>query len=230
MRLAMKSFLTRLYAHCFFDELMLIYPFYAVMFVDHGLTPIQISTLLAVWCATTIVREVPSGVLADRHSRKAIMVIGSIFRASGYLCWVFFPGFWGFLIGFVLSGIEGSLGSGAFEALGYGELKHFEREDEYAQVLGRCRSLGLMGIVVSGAIAAWTVSGGYPVLIYASCAAALLAGLLLMLLPTAAPAMVVDRGFGAYVATLKAGVGEVCVPGCDTSFCLLPSSLPWVEP
>ncbi|MEE3336826.1 MAG: hypothetical protein VX255_10570 [Candidatus Latescibacterota bacterium] len=127
-------------------------------------------------------------------------------------------------------GIEGSLGSGAFEALVCDELKHFEREDEYAQVLGRCRSLGLMGIVVSGAIAAWAVSGGYPVLIYASCAAALLAGLLLMLLPTAAPAMVVDRGFGPYVATLKAGVGEVCVPGCDTSFCLLPSSLPWVEP
>ena len=48
----MKSFLTRLYAHCFFDELMLIYPFYAVMFVDHGLTPRQIATLLAVWCAT----------------------------------------------------------------------------------------------------------------------------------------------------------------------------------
>ena len=76
----------------------------------------------------------------------------------------------------------------------YDELKHFEREDEYAQVLDRCRSLGLMGIVVSGAIAAWPVSGGYPVLIYASCAAALLAGLLLMLLPTAAPAMVVIVG------------------------------------
>ena len=37
----MNSFLFRLYSHCFVDELMLIYPFYAVMFVDHGLSPME---------------------------------------------------------------------------------------------------------------------------------------------------------------------------------------------
>ncbi|MBT3342403.1 MAG: MFS transporter [Gemmatimonadetes bacterium] len=206
----MTSFLPRLYAHCFVDELMLIYPFYAVMFVDHGLSPIEISTLLAVWCAVTLILEVPSGVLADRHSRKALMVFGTVLRAAGYACWALFPGFWGFLAGFVLWGTEGALGSGAFEALVYDELKHAGRESEYARVVGRCRSLGQMGVVVSGAIAAGAIALGYGVLLFASSAAAIVAGLLMLSLPTVAPvAPIGATGFKAYTATLRAGIGEV---------------------
>ena len=180
----MRSFLIRLYCHCFVDELMLIYPFCALMFVDHGLSPMEIATLLAVWCATTIVLEVPSGALADRHSRKAIMVFGAVLRAGGYTCWALFPEFWGFLAGFVLWGIEGALGSGAFEALVYDELKRFGRPREYARVMGRCRGLGQAGIVVSAGAASWVVSSGYEVLIAASVAAAVAAGGLLLSLPT----------------------------------------------
>lgn len=208
--LPVRSFLFRLYAHCFVDELMLIYAFYAVMFVDRGMSPMQISILLAAWCAITIVLEIPSGVLADRHSRKGLMVIGSGFRALGYLCWLFFPGFWGFLAGFILWGIEGALGSGAFEAFLYDELKHLGREAEYALVQGRCRSIGQLGIVASAAIASWAVSFGYDVLIWSSSIAALVAGALLLSLPSAAPvAPIGSSGYGAYMTTLRAGIGEV---------------------
>jgi len=206
----MRSFLAKLYCHCFLDELMLIYPFYALMFVDHGMSPMQLSILIAVWCAVTIALEVPSGVLADRHSRKGIMVAGSAIRACGYACWALFPGFWGFLAGFVLWGTEGAMGSGAFEALVYDELKGFGREDEYVRIQGRCRSLGMAGIVVSAAVATWAVSYGYGVLIAASSAAALAAGLLLWFLPTAAPAAATSAvGWRKYAATLRDGVGAV---------------------
>ena len=43
----MNSFLIRLYAFSFLDELMLIYPFYAVMFVDYGMSGLEVSILLA---------------------------------------------------------------------------------------------------------------------------------------------------------------------------------------
>ena len=205
----MTSFLPRLYAHCFVDELMLIYPFHAVMFVDHGLPPIEISTLIAVWCAVTLILEVPSGVLADRHSRKALIVLGAVLRAVGYACWAMFPGFWGFLAGFVLWGTEGALGSGAFEALVYDELKHAGRESEYARVAGRCRSLGPGGVVIAGA-AAGAVSFGYVFLLVASSVATIGAGLLLWSLPTVAPiAPVGASGLAAYAVTLRAGISEV---------------------
>lgn len=177
------------------------------MFVDHGLSPIEIATLISAWCATTIILEVPSGVLADRHSRKAIMVFGAVLRAGGYTCWALFPEFWGFLVGFVLWGIEGALGSGAFEALVYDELKRFGRQDDYARVMGRC--LGQAGIVVSAAAASWAVSSGYGVLIAASVAAALAAGGLMLSLPTAPQVATGATGWVAYVAVLRAGVGEV---------------------
>lgn len=208
----MRAFFIALYSHCFADEFMLIYPFYALMFVDHGMSPMQISTLIAVWCATTIVLEVPSGVLADRHSRKAIMVVGEAIRACGYACWALFPNFWGFLAGFVLWGIEGSLGSGAWEALVYDELKRFDREGEYARVMGRCRSLGQVGIVAGAGAASWAVSYGYGVLIAASIVAALTAGLILLALPTALPAAATAAPrWSDYIATLRAGVGEAAL-------------------
>ena len=70
----MNSFLIRLYAFSFLDELMLIYPFYAVMFVDYGMSGLEVSILFATWSGTCVVLEVPSGALADRFSRKWVIV------------------------------------------------------------------------------------------------------------------------------------------------------------
>lgn len=58
--------LTRLYAFKFLDAFILIYPLYAVMFLDAGLTPGQIGLALAVWSVTAFVLEIPAGVIAAR--------------------------------------------------------------------------------------------------------------------------------------------------------------------
>jgi hypothetical protein len=38
----MSSFLVRLYVFCVLQDMMVIYPFYAVMFVDYGLSGMEI--------------------------------------------------------------------------------------------------------------------------------------------------------------------------------------------
>ena len=130
----MNSFLIRLYAFSFIDELMLIYPFYAVMFVDYGMSGLEVSILFATWSGTCVVLEVPSGALADRFSRKWVMAAGQLVRMCGYACWALYPDFWGFFIGFVLWGTESALSSGSFEALVYDELKHQRKEADYVKV------------------------------------------------------------------------------------------------
>lgn len=50
----------KLYWFSFFDELILIYPLYALMFQAHGLTGAQISSLLIVLSATIFVLQVPA--------------------------------------------------------------------------------------------------------------------------------------------------------------------------
>ena len=62
----MNAFLAKIYAYKFFDDLVFIYPLYAVMFSDFGLTAFQIVVILTVWSIAAFVLEVPSGVFSDK--------------------------------------------------------------------------------------------------------------------------------------------------------------------
>lgn len=185
---------------------MLIYPFYAVMFVDAGLTAMEISVLFAVWGATVIVLEVPSGVLADRYSRKRILFLAQWIRALGYLCWMLFPGFWGFLAGFVLWGTQGALASGTFEALVYDELKRLDGETAYVKVIGSTRSCGFLGMIAAALVASAIVDRGYEVLLLGSLAAVLAAGAMVVSLPAAPP--VESTAARGYLAVLRQGLAD----------------------
>src|SRR3712207_4273351 len=114
-----------------------IYPLYALLFVDSGLSDLQISVLFALWSAVGILTEVPSGALADRFSRRSCLVAGDLLKAAGFAAWVLLPGFTGFAAGFVLWGIGASLASGAQEALLYDGLVAAGAREHYAAVSGR---------------------------------------------------------------------------------------------
>lgn len=181
----MNSFVPRLCAHAFFRELILIYPFYAVMFVESGLTGTDVSILFAVWSASVVLLEIPTGALADRLPRQPLLFAAQILRALGFSCWIWFPTFWGYLVGFVLWGACSAVSSGAFEALVYDELAFASRTDEFGRVLGRARATANLGLV-SGSIAViWLVESGYTTLLWASVLGCVVAGLLALTLPSA---------------------------------------------
>src|SRR5687767_13885127 len=96
-----------------------IYPLYALLSADTGLSDGEISGLFLIWSAVGITAEVPLGALADRCSRRSSMVAGALFQGLGYVLWASLPGFAGFAAGFVLWGVGGALVSGAQEALLY---------------------------------------------------------------------------------------------------------------
>ncbi len=56
-------------------ETVLIFPVYAIMMGTNGISPFELSMLFIVWSGSALVFEVPSGVLADRYSRKTLLVI-----------------------------------------------------------------------------------------------------------------------------------------------------------
>lgn len=180
---AIRGLLTKIYAYKFFEDFVLIYPLYAVMFTDRGMEAWQVGTLLSVWSVTAFFLEVPSGVWADKYSRKRLLFGGQLIRAIGYLWWFFFPGFWGFTVGFVCWGIESATSSGTFQALVYDELKHLGREREFTRVIGRTNSIGLIAIVFASILASPAVLLGYPTVILLSSGAVLAAGLIILTLP-----------------------------------------------
>ena len=179
----MREFLFKIYSFKFLDDLVLIYPLYTVMFSDFHVTPIQISILLAVWAGTSLILEIPSGVLADKYSRKNLLFVGQIIRTIGYAIWIIFPTFWGFLIGFVFWGIKSAFTSGTFQAVIYDELKINNREKEYTKIIGMTKTLSFVAILLASLLSSIAIPYGYSFVLVISCFATLLSALIIFLLP-----------------------------------------------
>jgi MFS family permease len=119
------------------------YPVFTILFLDFGLTLDQFALLNAVWAATIVLLEVPSGALADIIGRRNLLIVTGVLMVVeiGLLCIV--PQgrndllFFAFLINRILSGAAEAAASGADEAIAYDSLKARGRADDWPLVLER---------------------------------------------------------------------------------------------
>ena len=132
------------------------------MFVDAGLSPVEIAIALTAWSATTFFLQIPAGVIADRFSRRHVLAIAQAGRAAGFALWLIWPHFWGFFAGQVLWGCKSAFTSGTFEALLYDELKARGREDRYTRMIGRAQAVQALGVLCASVGAAAMARLGYP--------------------------------------------------------------------
>nr|WP_064570866.1 MFS transporter [Gordonia sp. LAM0048] len=171
------------------EDLIPLYPLYAVLFADPGvpgagLGPAEISALFVIWSVSSVIVEVPTGVLADRLSRRKLLVVGPMITASGFALWTAAPSFLSFATGFVLWALGGSLRSGTTQALVYDELVRLGRTHDYARLSGRMRAAAALGVIGGTALAAPLFSwGGYGLVGVASVVACLVCSLLSAMLP-----------------------------------------------
>ncbi|MGA5502254.1 MFS transporter [Streptomyces umbrinus] len=172
---AVRRLTATLYGYAFLDDFVLLYPVYALLFSDTGLTVWQISSLFCLWALTGVLLEIPSGAWADAVSRRLLLWFGPLLTAAGFTLWVLAPSYWAFALGFVLWGAKGALGSGALEALVYEELDRLGAADRYAAVMGRARAAGLVAVMAAIPLAGPVYAfGGYPAVGLASVLACLL--------------------------------------------------------
>ena len=119
------------------------YPVFTILFLDFGLTLEQFSILNAVWAATIVVFEVPSGALADTFGRRNLLVCsGALMILEIALLCIVPHGksdllFAVFLVNRVLSGAAEAAASGADEALAYDSLAQAGMADTWRYVLER---------------------------------------------------------------------------------------------
>ncbi len=199
-----SGFITKIYLYRFFADLIFIYPVYSVMFVDHGLSPIQISILLMTWAGTSFILEVPSGVLADKYSRKNILALAQIIRIAGYLFWILRPDFFGFLIGFILWGVQSAFTSGTLESFVFDELKAQQLESRYTKVWGQLESLGYLALLFSGVGAALAVNFGYSFVLVISLISLVVSTITVCLIPSVKAAASTEET--KYFALLRRGL------------------------
>jgi MFS family permease len=194
------------------QDLILLYPLYALLFADTGLSTAQISSLFIIWSVASIAIEVPSGVLADVVSRRLLLVLSPLFAATGFALWVVVPSYPSFAVGFVLWGAGSALQSGATEALVYEELDRHRAADRYAPIIGRSAAARTVAVAVAMLAAGPAFgAGGYAAVGAASVAACVASAAVALTFPEHrdATAAAPGAGAGGYVATLRAGVSEM---------------------
>lgn len=136
-------------------DLMPIYPLYLLYFENKGLSVQQISVLLAIWSLPVILLELPTGVMADHWSRRMMITLGSLCKASCYFVWILADSFELFALGFILWGTGEAFTSGAEEALLFDSLKREGSEADFEAYLGKGRFLSGIGNILAA------ISGGF---------------------------------------------------------------------
>jgi MFS family permease len=194
----------KLYWFSFFDEFILIYPLYALMFQAHGLSGAQISSLLIVLSATIFVLQVPAGSVADMVSGRLVLTVAVMTRALAFACWLLFPNYLGFLVGFLLWGVKRAFVSGTLESFVFDELQRLGHSKQYTRVTGYMQTYGLVGFIMGGFGAGLLANFGYSIILVGSIVAVCVSAVVIYSLPQAPRAQRVQHT--PYIRTLKAGV------------------------
>ncbi|MDR1694400.1 MAG: MFS transporter [Lactobacillaceae bacterium] len=165
----LKRFIKQAYAYKFFNSFILLYPLYAIMFKDHGMSDTEVSILLIFWSIGSIIFQIPCGLIADKYSRKNMILLGQAMKVCCFAVWLIFPNFIGFLTGFLMWGFQWAVNNSVFEALVYEELKSFRKRKLYAKVSGRNQAIHTIGEVTS-AFGSLLIFLGYDIITYLSMA------------------------------------------------------------
>lgn len=151
-----KSLLRNYYLASFFYDFVFAYAIYTVFFSIKGLSVFQISLILAWWSLTTVLLEIPTGLLADSWSRRKMLVIAPIFKALCFVAW-FMAGsnIYIYALGFLFWSLGSSFVSGTTQAFLYDAVSHANKKDDYEKILSRKKSYFNIALAIS------IVSGGF---------------------------------------------------------------------
>lgn len=138
------------------------YPVFTILFLDYGLTLDQFATLNAIWAATIVLSEVPSGAMADRIGRKRLVVMASVAMVLEIALIAFVPlgnaalVYAVFAANRVLSGLAEAAASGADEALAFDTLQREGLSHTWARVLESAMRLQSVAFVFAMGLGAFS--------------------------------------------------------------------------
>jgi MFS family permease len=151
-----------------------------VLYLSESLPLGQVLTLEAVYYATVVALEVPSGYLSDRLGRRPTLVAASLAWVAAGLVFASSSTWAGFAVAQVLLAAGMAFNSGTDSSLLYDSLDALGRADEFARREGRAQAWARASLAIAallgGVIGAWNLRGVY---IGSAAAAAVAAGVAL---------------------------------------------------
>lgn len=139
----------------FLNSLVFAYVIERLFALERGISILEMQYIIIIYSITTLIFEVPSGVLSDKWKRKYVLAIGIGFCFFEFFISIFAYNFSMFSLAFILSAIGGSFKSGTWDSILYESLSKIDKENEYEKFRGYIK---LMKYVSNGTIG---ILGGY---------------------------------------------------------------------
>jgi MFS family permease len=149
------------FLHDVFLGLSPMFAMFSAFMFDSGLNPMMIAVCFSTFFIATSIFELPSSVIADKFSRKKVIMVSDIVAAIGTGVMLLSRHEGAFIACLVISAIAFALKSGTADALLYDELKNKNLESTFPKAFGIYQSAVLIGIAFGLMIASYTISYGY---------------------------------------------------------------------
>lgn len=145
-----------------------------------GIDAVGIGIATAVLTVFLLIFDIPSGILADKWSRKGMLIVSALALAIASFIGGLSNGLLMYIIAEIFYGIYVVATSGTYQAITYDTLKEQGDAKRYSRVIGKAYALFLVGGGVGDILGGFVAgSHGFRIVFYASVVTCLLNALLL---------------------------------------------------
>jgi MFS family permease len=147
---AVQRRLAPLIAASFLGGMALWVPIEKLFIAQIGFTPQSVGLMAAAYAAVVPLLEIPSGILADRWSRRGVLVIGNVGAMASVLVGGLATGVPTYVVAALLLGVYFAMQSGTFEAVVYDTLlEETGSSERFERLVGRIRFAESASLVLS---------------------------------------------------------------------------------
>ena len=143
------------YAYQFLSSFQFYYPVFMIFFQSFSLSLAQIGLFLTVYSVTTVLFDIPTGIVADFLGRRKTLLISGLLWVASFSAFSIATDYYGFAVAYALVALGAAFASGTDSSLLYDSLKALKREGEYKKILGSA------GMAVNIAVVISFLAGGF---------------------------------------------------------------------
>ena len=175
MNWKIKNFYLIMTVETIAEQMFVSLTYLLLIYLGYSMT--EIGLLLATFTATTMVAEIPSGILVDSIGEKRVMSLSFLLRAIGLFFMAGTRNIVVLILTAVLTGLAVSLSSGTLQSWIVNEIKEANAPYDIAQVFSNLKIIGPLFGLLSGFVGAQILGKDNPAIPF-YVASAILIGLL----------------------------------------------------
>jgi len=148
-----KVMLFKFSSYGFLKNLRFFEPFLYLFFLENGMSFLQIGTLISIREISTLLLEIPTGIVADLTGRRRAMATAFASYIVSFSVFYYFSSFYLFIPAMFLFAIGEALRSGTHKSMIMAHLDDEDMSDKKVEYYGKTRSASRLGSAISAVLA-----------------------------------------------------------------------------